>query len=247
VSALKGSTQFTVSLHYAPEYSIKRFDYSIATPGGVVSVPKEFANVNGAGVEFLHQFISSEKDDHDDMMIAYTRDSVTNPTSPSIRLYTFQKQCNYLKHNGAHPICFDCFSDEKIALSGLANCMQVPSVRFFTYTVTQDASKADDSVNFHGILTLENFDVNTDVVANLQIWLQTNMVLNPTLAAFSPTIIFQAVPINRIPTNDNKIPLPFKIQLATGLTSDQTVQITFSLSSIINNSPTFMNMAQMIT
>jgi hypothetical protein len=91
LSSLSGSTQFIVSLHYAPEYSIKRFDYSISSPDGIVSLPKEFENVNGSGVEFLHQFISSEKDEHDDMIIAYTRDSVTNPSSPSIRLYTFQK------------------------------------------------------------------------------------------------------------------------------------------------------------
>ena len=242
--AFKQSTKFFFTLSFSPNFSMQRFDYTLATPG-IISVTKEFQNINGAGPEFMHFNRRSGMDDHEDMIIAWTRDNAPNPYDQ--RIYTFQRQCDYLKQNGAHPICYNCRSDQQITASGLANCMEISTVRFFTYKVTQDALKTDDQRNFHGILTLENFDVNTDVVTNLQTWLQTNMVLNPTLTAFSPSIVFETVPANRTPSGDSKIPLPFKIQLSIDLTSDQTVQITFGSTSIVSSSPTFMNMAQMVT
>ena len=64
--------------------------------------------------------------------------------------------------------------------------MEISTVRFFTYKVTQDTSKADDLRNFHGILTIENFDVNTNNITSFQTWLEKNILLDPNLAAFNP-------------------------------------------------------------
>lgn len=88
---------------------MQRHDFTLATPG-LISVPKEFENINGAGQEFMHINRKSGMDDHEDIIIAWTRDITPNPYDQ--RIYTFQRQCDYLKQNGAHPICYDCFSDQ---------------------------------------------------------------------------------------------------------------------------------------
>ena len=64
------------------------------------------------------------------------------------------------------------------------------------------------------------------------------MVLAPTLTAYGPSVVFEAVPANRAPTGDKKISLPFKIQLTTNVPSDQTVQITFSSYKLYEDIPT---------
>ena len=88
--------------------------------------------------------------------------------------------------------------------------MEVSTVRFFTYTVMHDFTKTDDERNFYGVLTLENFDKNTDDLPNLKTWLETNMVLTPLPANFI-SIVFEVIPANRAPTIDEMISLPFKI------------------------------------
>jgi hypothetical protein len=124
--------------------------------------------------------------------------------------------------------------------------MEISTVRFFTYKISKDTSKTDDLRNFYGILTLENFDINTNVVSNLQTWVQTNMVLGSIISAYSPSLTFEAVPANRTPTGDGKIGLPFKVTLSMDLMIDRIVPITFGSYSIINAPPTYMNIAQML-
>jgi hypothetical protein len=53
------------------------------------------------------------------------------------------------------------------------------------------------------------------------------MVLTPTLDAYIPTIIFEAIPSNRAPTFDKNISLPFKIQLVSQLISTTIITISF--------------------
>lgn len=130
--AFKDSTKFFVSELHASLYSIKRFDYTLPTPG-IISVSKEFENINGSGTEFLHINRRSAIDDHEDIIVAWTRLASGDPYDQ--RIYSFQSQCNYLLQNGP-PICYDCYSDQKIAASTLAKCTQVSTVRFFTYKVT---------------------------------------------------------------------------------------------------------------
>ena len=184
------------------------------TPG-IISVTKEFKNINGGGNEFIDPLISIEKDEYDDILVAYTRGVTpgTGPnTGPFIKLYTYKNYCDFYKQNGVSTsLCYDCYSDQQIAASTVVNCMQVSTVRFFTYLVTHDATKTNDERHFYGILTLENFDFNTNLIPNLKTWLEANIILTPNLAAFTPTITFDSVPANRSPTGDKKISLPFKI------------------------------------
>ena len=123
--------------------------------------------------------------------------------------------------------------------------MEVSTVRFFTYPVTHDLSKADDEKNFHGILTLENFDINTNDILNLKTWLEANIVLNPAPANLA-SVVFEDVDSGRIPTPDKKIPLPFKIQLSSPLGSDHTSTVSFATTSIVNSNPTYFNLVKMI-
>jgi hypothetical protein len=76
--AFKQSTKFLVTLNFSPNFSMQRFDYTLATPG-IISVTKEFQNINGAGPEFMHINRKSGMDDHEDMIIAWTRDATSNP------------------------------------------------------------------------------------------------------------------------------------------------------------------------
>lgn len=91
--------------------------------------------------------------------------------------------------------------------------------RFFTYGITKDNSKTDDNSNFHGILTLNFFDVNTNTLTGLQVWLQSNLVLTPNLVANTPTLVFEAINSNRAPIASATIDLPFKVQLATAISA----------------------------
>ena len=164
VYSFKQSSEFLVALTKTPNFSMQRYDFNIATPG-LISVNKEFENINGAGAEFMHTLRRIDRDEHDDIIMAYTKDST--PTPPLFRLYTYQRQCSYLTQNGNHPVCYDCFSDQKITLSSLSNCMLVSTIRFFTYKVTQNLVKTDDEKNFNGVITLENFDINTNIIPTL--------------------------------------------------------------------------------
>ena len=137
------------------------------------------------------------------------------------------KVCNPLTQISNNGLCYDCDTDINIAASSATLCNSSLNQRFFTYFVNRDISKVDDQKNFYGILTLENFDINTNIIGNLQIWLQTNMVLTPTLDAYIPSIVFEAIPSNRAPTLDKKISLPFKIQLVSQLVSTTIITISF--------------------
>lgn len=149
------------------------------------------------------------------------------------RVYSFQRQCNYLKESGAHPICFPCSSNVEILASGLSNCMSVALVRFFTYTIENDPNKTDDPRNFHAILSLENFDINTSQIPNFQNWLETNIIPSVDLSAYGPSFLFESIDPNRAPTGDNKISLPFKIQLTTSLPSSLELEFFFTSYSIV--------------
>lgn len=127
-----------------------------------------------------------------------------------------------------------------------AICNQYANSRFFTYKVTQDNSKTDDEQNFHGILTLENFNVNTNLFSDLKIWFQNHLTLLPNLSANGPSVIFDIVNMNRSPTTGDMIDLPFKIQLTTPLTSTQSIAINFSSYRLVDSNPTYFNLVQMV-
>jgi hypothetical protein len=125
--------------------------------------------------------------------------------------------------------------------------MLVTSVRFFTYNVSKDTSKTDDLRNFHGVLRLQNFDINTNLVPNLGTWLQTNIRITPHLNLYTPSFVFDAIPANWSDLVNKRIDIPFKIVLSTDLLLDETVTFSFASYSILSSSPNFMNIALMIT
>ena len=67
--------------------------------------------------------------------------------------------------------CKNCGTESSLTITGQAKCNGSYLKRFFTYTVAKDLSKFDDIRKFHGILTLEKFDVDTTQLPNLQSWL----------------------------------------------------------------------------
>lgn len=203
ISSFKDSSNFALSQHGLTNL-IQRVNFESASPG-IISQNLEFDSNGGAANEFTDPLIRFEKDDLDDLIVAYTRTT----TGPTNTLFSYQWQCDYLRQNGG-PICYDCYTDRKITESTLANCKLVSTVRFFTYKITHNLAKVNDPKNFYGILTLENFDINTNVVPNLQTWLETNIVLTPALPSFVAPVTFDAVPVNIIPAG-GKIDLPFKI------------------------------------
>jgi hypothetical protein len=148
-------------------------------------------------------------------------------------LSTAPPTCNPLTQILHAGICKECSTDTQLATTTALVCNSQTDIRFFTYTVAHDTTKTDDELNFHGILTLDNFDVNTNLISDFQTWLQTNIVLTPNISGNSPTISFNVIDPNRTPTGDKKINLPFKIQLTTALTSTQTIVITFNSYSLV--------------
>ena len=116
--------------------------------------------------------------------------------------------------------------------------------RFFTYAVTQDSLKVDDEKNFHGILTLENFDINTSVFPTLQSWLTSNLQLSPNPGG---SIVFETIEVPRTPIAGNTIPLPFKLQLSSNLLSDSTPEVRFSSYSILDTLSMNLNIVEMFS
>ena len=123
--------------------------------------------------------------------------------------------CNPLTEILDSEICKPCDNDTDFLFTNV--CNRLNHRRFFTYTVTQDPSKVDDAKNFHGILTLENFDINTSVFPTLQTWLTSNLQLDPNPGG---SIVFETIEVPRIPTAGNTISMPFKLQLGSDLSSD---------------------------
>jgi hypothetical protein len=164
---------------------------------------------------------------------------ITTPQSLALVVCNNQSQ---ISHSG---VCKNCDSESSIATNTAALCNSLTLRKFFTYKVTNDATKSDDSRKFHGVLTLENFDINTNQITTLKTWLQTNIRITPDLNANSPSIVFEDVTVNRAPTVDKKIGLPFRIDLGIALIGTQSLTTTFFINPIVNTATSQFNMVTM--
>jgi hypothetical protein len=113
-SMFKGTTKFTATwLQFGSSrvFGIKRYDFSNSTGNEVISVANEFEVSNGANPEIPYSIIGAPLDNHEDIIIIWAAE-----TTPSYnnKIYAYQRQCDYMTQNGNHPVCFDCFSDQKI-------------------------------------------------------------------------------------------------------------------------------------
>ena len=97
-------------------------------------------------------------------------------------------------------ICKNCGTDIQIASTTVSVCNSQTNIRFFTYKVAHDTTKTDDDLNFYGILTLDNFNINTNLISNFQTWLQNHIVLTPSLSGNGSSVIFDEIDQNRAPT-----------------------------------------------
>lgn len=98
--------------------------------------------------------------------------------------------------------CQNCDTDLNFGVTTSASCNGNSKQRFFPFSVTPDLSLTDTAIFFHGILTLQSFDINTNQIPFLQTWLEANTILTPNLALFSPMIVFQSIQSNRLPSPD---------------------------------------------
>lgn len=67
--------------------------------------------------------------------------------------------------------------------------------------------------------------------------------MTPSLIAYTPSFVFDAVPPNWSDVVNKFIDIPFKIVLVADLLLDETVTLTFNSHSILSSSPNFMNIA----
>ena len=101
--------------------------------------------------------------------------------------------------------CKTCDVESSLIANTPLLCNSLSQRRFFTYRVAKDVTKIDDIRKFHGVLTLENFNINTNLVPGLKSWLETNTRITPNMAAYSPAIFFDNVTANRTPTAGDEI------------------------------------------
>ena len=106
-------------------------------------------------------------------------------------------------------------------------CNTKHKIRFFRYSVTAPRVN-DDLRNLHLLLTLQDFDINTNEVPALKTWLESSIQLGPNLSGYTVQVIFENVPVNRLPNVGFTIDLPFRIQLDIDLTNDVDIVLTFS-------------------